>query len=402
MVGAAHGGDWSCPYRDPAGATEDYCGGTLYAWNRQGKVVPGFPKLLLEVIQSSPVLTDVNGDGRPDIFVGTGSFYHNHSPDKPTHGFRAFAWEANGDVLTGWDGGRPTGSTVNAVPALGDIAGDSRPEVVVPAMDGKLYAWHLNGQVVSGFPMSPRNLFGDDAPHPFGKSPVLADYDGDGKMEIFLTVGWTVVVVDGDGRTLTNTNFPDDKSKPYYYTDGVLNNNPAVGDVDGDGRLELIAHNSDLLVWDLPGNGTGADWPMFRGDAARTGTFGAAVRTTLQVAPSTIDLNLTAGVNRQLERMITLRVPGASFRWEASLSSGQYLSLPKSNGSATGREEIALLINVPATLSPGHYTLGTVNLSVKGNGVTIQDAQQSVTVRLNVVRLADRSFMPFVRGGPGH
>jgi hypothetical protein len=401
MVGSTHGGDWNCPYREPAGATDDYCGGTVYAWNRQGKVLPGFPKLLLEVIQSSPALVDVDGNGRPEVYVGTGSYYYNNSPDKPTNGFRVLGWNSDGGALPGWDGGRPTGGTMNAAPALGDIAGDNRPEVVIPGMDGKLYAWHHDGRAVTGFPMTPRNLFGDDAPHPFGKSPVLADYDGDGKMEVFLTIGWTVVVVDGDGRMLTNTNVTVDKSTPYYYTDGLLNNSPAVGDVDGDGKLELVAHNSDLVVWDLPGAGSHADWSMFRGNAARTGMLVPRVPPTLRVAPTEIDLSLTTGVNRQLQETITLRVPGASFRWEASLSSGQYLSLPKTNGSANGQTDVEVRITVPASLGPGQYTLGKVTVSVHGDGTNIQNNQQVVTVNLRVVRLADRSFIPVVRGGPG-
>ncbi len=220
-------------------------------------------------------------------------------------------------------------------------------------------------------------------------------------MEVFLTIGWAVVVVDGDGRMLTNTNVTVDKSTPYYYTDGLLNNSPAVGDVDGDGKLELVAHNSDLVVWDLPGAGSHADWSMFRGNAARTGMLVPRVPPTLRVAPTEIDLSLTTGVNRQLQETITLRVPGASFRWEASLSSGQYLSLPKTNGSANGQTDVEVRITVPASLGPGQYTLGKVTVSVHGDGTNIQNNQQVVTVNLRVVRLADRSFIPVVRGGPG-
>jgi hypothetical protein len=108
-----------------------------------------------------------------------------------------------------------------------------------------------------------------DAPASF----VLADYNGDGRMEIFLSEAWTVAVVDGTGQQITAPSYPS--SKPIYITSGSLINNPAVGDIDGDGKLELVAANSRLTVWDLPqSTNTRADWPMFRRNATRTGAVG--------------------------------------------------------------------------------------------------------------------------------
>ena len=102
---------------------------------------------------------------------------------------------------------------------------------------------------------------------------VLADYNGDAKMDIFLSEGWAVAVVDGTGQQITATSYPS--TKPLYITAGSLINNPAVGDIDGDGKLELVAANSRLTVWDLPqSTNTKADWPMFRRNAARTGAVG--------------------------------------------------------------------------------------------------------------------------------
>ena len=74
-----------------------------------------------------------------------------------------------------------------------------------------------------------------DAPSSF----VLADYNGDSKMEIFLNEGWTVAVVGGNGQQITASSYPS--SQPIFMTSGSLINNPAVGDIDGDGKLELVA-----------------------------------------------------------------------------------------------------------------------------------------------------------------
>ncbi|MEZ4517893.1 MAG: VCBS repeat-containing protein [Chloroflexota bacterium] len=259
--------DWDCPYESPSGAPDGYCGGALYAYDHEGEFLPGYPKHILEVIQSSPALIDANRDGHADVFVGTGSYYRNYSPDRPTYGMRMFGWSHNGNDLPGWGGGQPTLSVLPASPAVGDIAGDAAPEIIIPGIGGRIYAWHQDGSVVSGFPAAAPNYMGSTGSQDVGKSPVLGDYDGDGKMEIFLTVGWSVTIIDGNGRILTNTNAPSDGSTPFYVANGLLQNNPALGDIDGDGVLELIVQNSDLIVWDLPSGATAATWPMFRHDA---------------------------------------------------------------------------------------------------------------------------------------
>lgn len=270
--------NWSCPYRSPT--TQGYCGGSLYAVTGKAQLIPGFPKYILETVQSTPAIADINGDGKPEIFVGTGRYYNLTSPDHPTTGFRLFGWNSQGQDLPGWSGGKVVGESVPASPVIGDIAGDSTPEIIVGAYDGKLYAWHSNGNAVAGFPMTPRTQTGSPTSPDVGLSYALGDYDGDGKMEIFFNQAWTVTIVDGNGQQLTTSNFPND-SKPLYFADGPLLNNPALGDVDGDGQLELVVHNSGLYVWDLPNGARNASWPMFKHDPARTSNYNLPIEQQL-------------------------------------------------------------------------------------------------------------------------
>ena len=197
---------WSCPYPLPDGWRPDYCGGSLYVLDRFGRILPGFPKYILESMASSPAVVDLDGDGWLDIVVGTGTFYYDQSPDHATYGFRVYAWDHNGNDLRGWEGGKAVGGPTPASPAIGDLDGDGKMEVVIATYnpERKVYAWHANGQLMSGFPMQPvtergTTLASFDVPASF----VLADYNGDARMDIFLSEAWTVAVVNGAGQQIT-------------------------------------------------------------------------------------------------------------------------------------------------------------------------------------------------------
>ena len=390
----SHPGDangWTCPYRLPAGWEEGYCGGALYGLTGGGALLPGFPQYRLETFQSTPALVDVTGDGRPEIFIGTGTFYHNNSPDKPDAGNRLYAFDSQGRELPGWGGGQPTGDLVPGSPAVGDIAGDAGLEIVVTTLNGHLHAWHSNGTRVSGFPMTPRGPFGDTDKQDVGKGVMLGDYDGDGKMEIFMTIGWTIGVIDGNGQMLTRTN-SGDPSRPFYYADGLLLNNPALGDVDGDGQLELVAHNSRLFVWDLPGGAVKADWPMFKRNPARTSA--ALVVPALTLNPAEIVLGYAPGLDREMRAVLTLNVPGATYNWRLTANSGA-LTFPQASGTASGTTQVTVVVRLASGLGQGTHNLGAVTVEVSG-ATEIRNSRVSVPVSVRVVKGEPRARLPFV------
>lgn len=390
----SHPGDangWTCPYRLPAGWEEGYCGGALYGLTGGGALLPGFPQYRLETFQSTPALVDVTGDGRPEIFIGTGTFYHNNSPDKPDAGNRLYAFDSQGRELPGWGGGQPTGDLVPGSPAVGDIAGDAGLEIVVTTLNGHLHAWHSNGTRVSGFPMTPRGPFGDTDKQDVGKGVMLGDYDGDGKMEIFMTIGWTIGVIDGNGQMLTRTN-SGDPSRPFYYADGLLLNNPALGDVDGDGQLELVAHNSRLFVWDLPGGAVKADWPMFKRNPARTSA--ALVVPALTLNPAEIVLGYAPGLDREMRAVLTLNVPGATYNWRLTANSGA-LIFPQASGTASGTTQVTVVVRLASGLGQGTHNLGAVTVEVSG-ATEIRNSRVSVPVSVRVVKGEPRARLPFV------
>jgi hypothetical protein len=400
---AQWGGDargWTCPYQLPAGWAPGYCGGSIYALDRFGKVVPGFPLYLLEAVQSTPAIIDVDGDGRSEMFFGTGTFYHNNSPDHPTNGFKVYGKDGAGNDLPGWTtttqagtvSGKVIGGATPSSPSIGDIAGDAQPEIVMLSMDKKLYAWHLDGSEVNGFPMSPLDHFGKPlGGFDVGNTLILANYDQDDKMEIFFNQAWVVSIVDGNGEQLTSTNYPNDNN-PVYFTNGTLANTPIVADIDKDGRLELIASNSKLYVWDLQANSDRSAWPMFKGNPARTGEF---PQPRLKVAPDDLVLYSQTGDEGVAKTDLRIQNIGTgSFEWTAETP--QELSISQDFGTLSSSESdnTTVIISTEGR-EEGEYFLGNITINATMEVGAVKNAQESISVRL-IVGDFYRTFTPLI------
>lgn len=378
-------GDWQCPYSTP---TSGYCGGAIYAVDRFGKRLAGFPRYELEVIQSSPALIDVDNDDRAEIFIGTGSYYYASSPDKPTYGFRLFGMDSDGRDLPGWDGGKKLGSVASGSPALGDIDGDGDPEVVLAALDKKIYAFELNGNALSGFPMTPKINDGRSIDSFAGATPVLADYTGDGRMEIFIRNAWETSIIDGSGSQLTAQYIGD--TRPFYITDGTLTNNPVVGDLDGDGQLELVAHNSDLMVWRLPNSTNHADWPMFKYNASRSG----AIQVLVNVAPESMRVVHESGKTASYLNKVKINSYVDSFDWTLTTDNSAAIDIPQESGTVKGETTVDVYVNVKGDLAAGTHSLGNLKLTLSQNG----KVHSSITIPVSATIFDDlnQSYLPFV------
>ena len=134
----------------------DYSRGTVWAINGDGGDVPGSPPVETENnISSSPAIGDIDRDGQLEVVVGSAK-----SAEGGT-GTWVYAWNADRSVVPGWP--KVTAGDVPAPPALGDLDGDGDLEIVIgcgvefdPTPDCTLlYAWHGDGNAVSGFPMTP-------------------------------------------------------------------------------------------------------------------------------------------------------------------------------------------------------------------------------------------------------
>lgn len=220
--------------------------GALHALDSQGESLDGFPKYLSQsdnIGYSSPILCDINKDGKPEIVIeGSYNLY-----------VKTFG-EKRDDYL-----GFPrkvAGSIQDSQIAMGDLNGDGVPEIVAGATDGRLYVWRADGRYLEGFPIQTGG---------YVRHVTLGDLDGDGMQEILggssdnRVYAWRLngTVVEG---------FPK-------VTSDDIETAPTLVDLEGDGSLELVVGSDDgqLYAWRISDNYGELDWPMLRQNLEHTG-----------------------------------------------------------------------------------------------------------------------------------
>lgn len=247
-------------------------GGIMWVLSRTGAVKPGWPRVFDLHIDSSPALGDLDGDGDLEIVVGTG-----HEVGTVV-GRKVYAMHHDGTDVAGWP--VPTGAYVWPSPALADLDGNGRPEVIVSCQDGKLYAWKANGTLLPGWPVLPLNESGLNGG--MVGSPVAVDLNGDGAPEVLASIGWDLVGFSGNGAVFA---YPGATQQLRFHTFFSVGGTPAVADLDGNGRLDVVLGSADsaytqgrLFAWELPAAALpgASPWPMFRGGPERTGRLSQA------------------------------------------------------------------------------------------------------------------------------
>jgi hypothetical protein len=184
------------------------------------------------------------------------------------------AYTKTGAEAPGWPRSLdlPSGSGWNwAAPAVGDIDGDHRPEVVVNTLNGVVWAWNADGTEVRDGDANPATngvfYVRDGATWEWTRSgPTLFDLDGDGALEIIFGTKndssglKRLMALKYDGTFPAG--FP-------YVTNGPINDDIAIGDLDGDGLKELVFYCKNRYVYAVRQNGTNyPGFPKFTGLAA--------------------------------------------------------------------------------------------------------------------------------------
>lgn len=241
----------------------------------------GWPvKLESGVANSHPAVGDIDGDGRKEVVLGAGQ--------------QLFALRPTGGTVNGWPvmlaAAKNAKAEFNPSPTLCDVDGDGKLEVALLAPDNKFHVLDGRGVDKKGFPI--------DGGESWGGAPACADMDGDGRPELLWTSADGVIhAVDGTGRPAAG--FPlknaraaegmlatgDIRAEPgvelaFGGTDGKLHllgrdrrgqwtelsgfpvqteftisGGPSVGDLDGDGTMEIAFGSQDFSIYAVRSTG---------------------------------------------------------------------------------------------------------------------------------------------------
>jgi hypothetical protein len=192
----------------------------------------------------SPAAVDLDGDGKKEILVPRDELL--------------LGWNLKGEVVfkTQVDG------RIWSSPVVADLtAARAGQEIAVAARD-KIYAWDSKGQALDGFPVT----FRDEM-----RSLAAGDIDGDGQLELVAVTtsplgangqNDIIVAVKSDGSLVPG--FPPNTSGAAGCDDtcsvtGGYDQNIALGDVNGDGKLDIFATQDNAYLSLHEGTGRAFD-----------------------------------------------------------------------------------------------------------------------------------------------
>ncbi|MCI0452410.1 MAG: C25 family cysteine peptidase, partial [Candidatus Latescibacteria bacterium] len=272
----------------------------VFVFNAAGDVLPGWPRPVENTIRAGIAVGDLDG------------FYGNEIVAIDELGV-VYAWNVDGSEYIDGDANPLTQGVLKRLPgtvpfhyptpALADLDGDDKDEIVVGTMADQLHAFNDDGSNLPGFPLS----FGGDV----SGSPAIGDIDNNGDLEIVVNIAsgsvvalhhtgatmWTRSIPNGlffapspalaniIGDAKLETFIPSSDGKLYglsdtgadlagfpvtYSTTAYTESSPIIADVDGDGFRDIVLGGEEKYIWGWDRNGIVlAGFPLSTGDAMR-------------------------------------------------------------------------------------------------------------------------------------
>jgi hypothetical protein len=311
-------------------------------------------------------LGDLNGDGKPDIAVANfGDNTVSVLLNTTTPGAAAFSFATQQTFATG------TGP--DSV-ALADLNGDGKPDLIVANQTDNTVSVLLNTTA----PGATTATFAAQQTFGAGTDPValaVADLNGDGKPDL--------IVVDQSANevsVLFNTTAPGATTPTFAaaqaFTVGASPAAVAIGDVNGDGRPDLVVANSgdDTVSVLLNTTAPGAAVPAFAAQqTVATGVLPSAVALADVTGGGKLDLLVANGTDNTVSLLRNTTAPGAttiSFAAQQTFATGNFpKALAVANLNGAGRRDVVVANNTDATVSAlvntpaeivGNFATGTI------------------------------------------
>jgi hypothetical protein len=247
-----------------------------------------------EFTSSGPVFADIDGDGMSEVIL-----YSDHEKAGEYLNRGNCLWALHADMTRAKGFEKPlcsegplyTGYEDNIVevapmPALADLAGDARPEIVAPSYDGRMRCYSPDGGLLWSYAF-------DTAGIPFigASEAAIGDLNKDGSSEVVFTTYSPaaavshLIILDAAGREL---------HKIAIAGRGAMGP-PTLADVDGDHRLDIVVSLKDVVgggsggvqIWTIASAGDGpAPWPTGRGNLLRNGRWGGSGPASIFARPA--------------------------------------------------------------------------------------------------------------------
>jgi uncharacterized repeat protein (TIGR01451 family) len=374
------------------------------------------------------VIADVNQDGEVEV-VATGNVYDCYAGYPPSkydgvYIFNVDRSRFNAGIFD-WrnvpvDTGAPLTEDYGVIesnqpnPAVADLDGDRRMEIVYASYDGRVHAFWLDKTEHGNWPYSVYNPA--DGYYRFASEPVIADLDNNGYAEVIFT-SWTqkgsyatgkLHILDYLGNPIYEVSLPEAFGSEDW--NGALPA-PTLANIDSDPDLEIIllTANSGIVTYDLPGTELATVlWGTGRGDYQRDGNQSNAIQPTLRDSTKTSS-HMNANPGDLITYTITLNNPGEGLNnasmtdplapeltfagnlW-ASSGSASYAN-GKVNWTGAVSSDVDVVIRFDAMLNAGIISPTLVN-----NTATIFDGNgHSWQRQAHVYVLSLPIFLPLVR-----
>ena len=274
-----------------------------------------------EATNSPAVFGDLDSDGKPEVI-----FYSNHERAGDSGGSRGNClWALHADMTRAKGFETPLCSDTALfkdylnnivetapIPALGNLTGDARPEIVVPSMDGSIRGYSPEGALLWKYAY---DMAGE--PWIMASEAVIGDLNKDGSPEIV----FTTYSVDHFVSHLTILDNAGKMQRKVTLDKRGAMGTPTLADVDGDGKLDIVVSLKDVVgggkggvqIWTVASAGNEKPmWPTGRGSYLRSGI--ALGTTPSRIAPARAHWNPVPVRGRGFD---VLGIPGLGNRGQA-------------------------------------------------------------------------------------